>query len=72
MRHVAVFYRGGSRRILIPVTHIRSDLVPRKGDWIKIAEGEVAYEVLEAFLNLNANRAEVVIEEPPKGGYVAE
>ncbi len=72
MRHVAVFYRGGPRRILIPVTHIRSDLVPRKGDWIKLAEGEVAYEVLEAFLNLYSNRAEVVIEDPPPGGYVVQ
>ena len=63
MRHVAVFYLG-PQGILIPVDHIRSDLVPRKGDQIKIDESEVAHEVLASSLNLFKNRVEVVIEKP--------
>ena len=63
MRHVAVFYRG-PQRTLILVDHIRSDLVPRKGDWIKIDESEASHEVLSASLNLFKNRVEVVIENP--------
>jgi hypothetical protein len=63
MRHVAVFYMGPQMTKIL-VDHIKSDLVPRKGDWIKIDKSEVGHEVLAASLNLFKNRVEVVIEDP--------
>ncbi len=69
-KHVVVFYRN-PQEILIPVIHIRTDLTPRKGDFIKFDVAGERHEVLEASLDLFKNRVEVVIAEPREGEYVA-
>jgi hypothetical protein len=65
MRDVAVFCRDS---VGLPrcITHIRCDLIPRKGDSVTIDDDGTEHFVLSSVLELTKNRVTIFIDDPDR------